>query len=577
MKRISRICALIAVLAIIAMLVGCGGPAAPEKGSASGTPDSAPETMEPDNSAAGPTDEPEPEPEASIFPLAEEVELEIALPLAPFANALITELNDWVMFREMEKITNVHWKGSLHPALNATETFSMLLASGDYPDVMTNLDSVSKNGNYQNYIDGIIIDLTDLIAQHAPDVQKLLDADPELTINLGYEGENGSTIILNFPMLNAEPSCNQESGLQYRGDWLEAEGLAVPETISEFEEVLKAFKVNHDSYYYIGNKPEELPISNALNVRGNYDEIAKEGVAFPLYVRDGKVICGLLQDEFREYLTIANRWYKNGYLHPDFFNGVSANVDAETGRVESGEFGSYRAGLSTFVFVNDALETAGNGGYMVPGPNLLNENHDDTHLGMMRFKLRNRSWVISTACEQPELVCQWINYLFTDEGYILYNYGVEGETFDYVDGQPKLNDLVLNNPDGLPVIMTEYVYTNNEASDVPGRLYMAKNLANYDEKALEARQLWLDSYGASDWVIPRAVTLNTEEQEIYNSIFGDILTYFQEMNLSFVTGEKSLDEFDAYRDKLVSLGMDKVVELYQAAYDRYAQRLADFS
>lgn len=568
-RKGKMLCLILSLLLMLSIFAGCGG------SSDKATDPPAEGTKAPEGTTT-PVDETEtPAAEGISFPLAEPVELTIALPLAPFANALITELNDWVMFQEMEKITNVHWEGELHPALNATETFSMMITSGEWPDVMANLDMVTKNGNFQSYQDEIIIELSDLVAEYAPNIQAQIDADDDLLLNLTYEGESGENLLLNFPMINEIASPNQESGLQYRGDWLDELGLDVPETISEFETVLEAFKTNYDSMYYIGNQPDALPIVNPLNVKANYDEIAQEGVAFPLYVKDGEVRCGLLDDQLLDYFTTANEWYKAGYIDPEFYSGISQNIDAETARVENGEFGSYLAGLSTYSMINETFAASGSDAYMVAGPHLVNDNRDETHLSVTKNKLRNRCWTISTLCEEPELVTAWIDYLFSDEGYILYNYGVQGEHFEYNEaGEPVLTDFILKNPDELPTIMTEYVYTNNEASHVPGKLLISKNLVGYDDETLAARDTWLDSIGGSDWVLSRAVTLNNEENEIYSGIFGDILTYFQEMNLSFVTGAKSLDEFDAYRDRLVELGMDTVVELYQAAYDRYAARVA---
>ena len=40
-----------------------------------------------------------------------------------------------------------------------------------------------------------------------------------------------------------------------------------------------------------------------------------------------------------------------------------------------------------------------------------------------------------------------MDYLYSDAGVLLANYGVEGETFRYVDGKPVLTELVTNNPD----------------------------------------------------------------------------------------------------------------------------------
>ena len=52
-------------------------------------------------------------------------------------------------------------------------------------------------------------------------------------------------------------------------------------------------------------------------------------------------------------------------------------------------------------------------------------------------------------CEDPEKVAQFLNYGYTKEGHMLYNFGIEGESYEMVDGKPIYTDYVLNNPDGL--------------------------------------------------------------------------------------------------------------------------------
>ena len=46
---------------------------------------------------------------------------------------------------------------------------------------------------------------------------------------------------------------------------------------------------------------------------------------------------------------------------------------------------------------------------------------------------------------------KWIDYAYSNEGNLLYNFGVEGLTYNMVNGYPKYTDLIMKNPDGLPV------------------------------------------------------------------------------------------------------------------------------
>jgi len=44
------------------------------------------------------------------------------------------------------------------------------------------------------------------------------------------------------------------------------------------------------------------------------------------------------------------------------------------------------------------------------------------------------------------------------------------------------------------------------------------------------------------------------------------------MAVKYITGEESLDNFDDFLAKLDSMGLQRVLEIYQGAYDRFLAR-----
>jgi len=65
------------------------------------------------------------------------------------------------------------------------------------------------------------------------------------------------------------------------------------------------------------------------------------------------------------------------------------------------------------------------------------------------------------------------------------------------------------------------------------------------------------------------VTIDPKDAEEYSTITSEIFTYINENFALFVTGEKSISEFDAYIDTLKSMKIERMIELYQNAYDKY--------
>ena len=85
-----------------------------------------------------------------------------------------------------------------------------------------------------------------------------------------------------------------------------------------------------------------------------------------------------------------------------------------------------------------------------------------------------------------------------------------------------------------------------------------------------AHKIWT-TYEAKNF-IPNNLTMTVDEGTEYSSRYTDIETYVQECNVKFIMGQMSLDEYDTYREKLKSMGIDRCIELQQAALDRYFAR-----
>jgi putative aldouronate transport system substrate-binding protein len=68
------------------------------------------------------------------------------------------------------------------------------------------------------------------------------------------------------------------------------------------------------------------------------------------------------------------------------------------------------------------------------------------------------------------------------------------------------------------------------------------------------------------------MTMTDEESQEYASVYANILTLVQENTVKFINGTKSMDEYDSFIDELSKYGIDRCIELKQAALDRYLKR-----
>ena len=66
--------------------------------------------------------------------------------------------------------------------------------------------------------------------------------------------------------------------------------------------------------------------------------------------------------------------------------------------------------------------------------------------------------------------------------------------------------------------------------------------------------------------------MTTDEITSVTNTFNEITTYASEVILSFVTGSRSMEEWDSFIAQLESMGLGDCVSVYQEAYDRYLAR-----
>ncbi len=153
-------------------------------------------------------------------------------------------------------------------------------------------------------------------------------------------------------------------------------------------------------------------------------------------------------------------------------------------------------------------------------------------------------------------------------GNILENYGVEGKTWEYVNGVPTFTEYALTNPDypgGDPNLLLKVQFgAKLTYLDIDCSI----NLALTPE-ALALRKKYMDDPLLDRGLVSPPYKLSTDESTEASRIMGDIKTYSDEMTLKFITGEVPMSEWENYVATIESLGIGQVLEIHQTAYDRY--------
>ena len=94
---------------------------------------------------------------------------------------------------------------------------------------------------------------------------------------------------------------------------------------------------------------------------------------------------------------------------------------------------------------------------------------------------------------------------------------------------------------------------------------MIRNVANPDCWAYRAK--WSDDPTADNAYAMPTLNFSTEAAAEISTLITNVNTYAEEMVLKYITGAESLDSYDSFVAQVESLGLPRVLEIYQEAYD----------
>lgn len=494
--------------------------------------------------------------------------------LNPNAAASMKTYGEMACYQELEKRTGIHIEFQHPPVGQHQEQFSLMMASQKYPDVIEHGwggepggGSTPPGGPAKYLKDGVIVRLNELIEKYAPSFKKLLADHPDWRKQIVTdEGD-----IYGFPFIRGDPYLQTFQGPILRGDWLEKVGLPAPTTLDEWHTVLKAFKEKDPN----GNgKADEWPFNsfrgsgpaNALTGYSNHAFIGAWGIGWEFYQAKGVVKYGPLQPEFVEFLKLMAQWYKEGLIDPDFVSMDRKLLDA---KVTSGQLGSLvgNAGANLGVYM-DAIVSKDPKFKLVGAPYPVLKKGDKPVLGQYDFAYTGVAAAVTTANQHVPETIKWLDYAYSPEGHLLFNFGVEGVSYKMESGYPRYTADVLKNPQ-FPVAraMPRYFRSSMNGPFVQDKRYI-EQYYGYPEQT-QALKLW--SEPSNEMQIPRT-TPTQEESKRFATIMTDVGARRDEAVIKIITGAQPVESWDQVVQQFKQMGIEEAIKVQQAALDRYNKR-----
>ncbi|WP_337101128.1 ABC transporter substrate-binding protein [Paenibacillus sp. YIM B09110] len=477
----------------------------------------------------------------------------------------MSNFNEVGAYKEFEKITGtkVEFKHPGGDSNQVKEQFNLLIASNNLPDVIQTGWLKVPRGPQNAIKEGTLLRLNDLIKEHAPNFQKFLDEHPDVANMIVTDDGD----IYGFPFIRMDDRQKVFFGPMMRADWLQKVGLEAPTTIEEWEKVLTAFR---DGDPNENGQKDEIPFllevgqvrdGNANSLIGAWD------ILLQFFQVDGKVKYGEIEPEFENFVATMNDWYKKGLIDPDFAAVDGKLKDANVTGHKLGAFYGYSSGsLGKYMDLVKDHPTF----ELKPTLNPSREKGKLSAAGQISPTYPgDHVAAITTAAKHPEEIVKWFDLGYSEQGSMLYNFGVEGESYEMVDGAPKYKEIITKNPEGLAFKQAQARYMRSHfggpfIQDVSGFLQQMKF-----PQQLEAIEIWGK---AENKIQMPPITLTAEESSKLGSIMNDINTYSEEMLVKFIMGVEPLENLKNYADTLRSFGIEEAISIQQAALDRYNNR-----
>lgn len=518
-----------------------------------------------------------PEPDSEVLLAIDEPLTEETVTFRLLNNDLgyVTDFADNVFTQWLEEKTNVHIEWELVPEEEAESRLNLILASGDIPEIIFNLVNPSQAQVYG--AQGVFVPLNDLIAEHAPRLQKVFEEYPA-TRDVATSPDGNIYIM---PMLEDCFQCSMSKRLWIYQPWLDALGLEMPQTTDEFEQVLLAFKEQDPN----GNgQADEIPLSGTMSLEAWYSPLdlffmnsfiynpGEYGAGGPwLILQDGRVTPVYTTPEWKEGLTYLHRLYEQGLIDPQTFTQDVDGLQRLGNNPDTVILGAAPSGWWYDFVAMEEEDTRWTDYVAVPplqGPQGV------------RYASWEPPWsepaaVITRACKDPALAVRWIDTLYWQEASLRNYNGLPGEDWSWAEE----GELDLEGRQAVWKPLVIFTGPTNRTWGGVGPMYISNYLAmsaGVDQSTADTDLGYLLHVAAKTYepykqpqemVVPPLAF--TEEQATAIADPGTAIPqYVNQMFTAFVRGDTDIDAgWDQYLATLEQMGLASFTQVYQDAYD----------
>ena len=306
---------------------------------------------------------------------------------------------------------------------DASEDVALMIANDDYPDMIYSKASVTNL-----YEAGALIDMTDLIEQYGPNIKKMYGdefeklkwgADDPGIYQLSYAGVRGK-------ILTTGGTCQIQYAVLAENDY------KYPTTLAEYEEMIKSYLAAHptteDGLETIGISMSASDWHWMITLGNPAGFIADAAPDNGQWLIDENYNCTYKHssDDEKEYFRWLSRMYDEGILDQNF---ATQTDDDYIAKLSSGRVVAITDANWHYMQANATLNADGKQDKTYCGLPVVMDPNDKAPTLMYQGLQVGYGLAITKSCEDPVRAIKFLDYLCSDEGAVLYRWGVEGEHY----------------------------------------------------------------------------------------------------------------------------------------------------
>ena len=545
-----KILALILALAMILSLAACGKPAEQPPVESQTPVESQPEVTEPEVQ--------EPQKNVDRYPLQSDKTFEVVS-----GSDIFGDDGETVITQAMQKATGVDIDWSFMTA----EQVQLALTGKDLPDAIFQYASLlDKATMYEYGQGGYFVNFMDYL-DIMPNFSAVIEANPNALKVV--QNEDGSVYCL--PTLTVT-STGFNNLLYYRTDMMKAAGWEkAPATTDEFIQFVTDLQA-----HYGANDPEFIAVNAYAANRMGWSTKRIMSYFFPAFGElllteltvdsQGNVVLGAATEQYKHLLEFMNELWNSGAFNTNIYSQEATASQA----LAAGDH-------VAIVTDHNGHTPEGYANMSVLAP-LTSEYYTTQHW----YKSPSCSWgrinAISAQCEDIETMVKWFDAWYAPATDPL---NAEGTLYAIT---PWLGEIGVDHAlDEATGIYTELEHEGIEmgkflaSESFQIALYSGYEGGLFPFSSAPTNGVGVKGQGTINNLWPYAETpfdlnslvLTEDESDTYNDAWTDINAYIVESTAKFITGEADIAaEWDNYVKALEQMGLQDVIDVYQAAYDR---------